>query len=239
MNQTFTHDNHGTPVILEAYSSTMFAPHFINDLASLWPIARPTYLKQEIDFLKKFPEVVPTEPYFAAFKPLFTQGTEVINWSEVSTLMEATLKNHFVVDPDAVPEAVKNNFKEYSLVMVTIRDEGAEAPSGFIVFMTSPTYPAGKVKATMFAVEPQSAGRNLRQLLMSSIFAIKPEIDHIFLDTRITNETMINECTEWGFKQDHNPSQEVYFNFNLKHWIFMEYRTEESDQLQKIAATFE
>lgn len=236
-NLFHTHDSLGTPVIIKWYQTSMFSRQFTHDLANLWPIARLTYTRQEIDFLKKFPEAVGVEPFFTSCKPLFKNGTEHVNWQEVSGLMETILEKYFVMDPELIPEALKDKFKDYSLFLITVSDKGNDVQSGFIVFMTSPHYPEGTYKATMFAVEAQAQQQELRRLLMSSLFVIIPTTTRIFLDTRITNESMISECTTWGFTQDHHPQQEAYGSFNTKHWVFMEYLTEKQHLLQTAAQT--
>ena len=79
---------------------------------------------------------------------------------------------------------------------------------------------------------------------MSSICKIIPDIKRIFLCTRTTNIIAQKAYDNWVFikykvNSDINPVFEEHdYTFNLNHWIFMEYKTDQAMDLQKTAAMF-
>jgi hypothetical protein len=101
--------------------------------------------------------------------------------------------------------------------------------------MIRANYAAGNVKVMIFAVDVAHQKRGLGKLLMSSIFKLIPDIKRIFLCTRVTNDTAFNAYRSWGFVKDENPVLD--HEFNLDHWMFMEYKIEQSDALQNLAAS--
>ena len=70
---------------------------------------------------------------------------------------------------------------------------------------------------------------------MSSIFKIAPQIRRIFLSTRVTNENALRVYSSWGFTPDFSPLQEPNMKIIKEHWSYMEYKTKNSEVLQKTA----
>lgn len=94
---------------------------------------------------------------------------------------------------------------------------------GAIQFFITPAFEEGSIKAALFGVLPEAQNRGLEKLLMSSIFKILPDINHIFLHTRSTNQRAIALYKEWGF---------VEIAGKLPNWTDLEYRVEQSKALQ-------
>ena len=232
----FTHDKLGIPVTLEWHKTNIISPDFAAYMKNVWNFARDAYMPVEMDFLKTFPEVVGTEPYFAPFEPLFAQGLSNIQWNKVEKTMESLLKSHFVFDPSQFPPQMIEMFTENVALFVTIKEQSTKTTLGFITFLMRKKYPVGDVKVMSFAVNIHHQKRGLGKLLMSSIFNIIPDVKRIFLCTRVTNNTALHAYRTWGFVIDKNPILD--HEFNLKHWTFMEYKADQCDILQKTTQTF-
>ncbi len=240
MNQTQTNrcettDKNGTPVILEWFKTTFLDPSFAHAMKQAWEVARPAYVPVEMQFLKAFPEVVGTEPYFKAFEPLFSTGIEYVDWAAAEVIMTNILKGHFVFDPTTFGEAMIKAYGQDSCTMVTAKDKMSGALLGFASFMARATYPAHTVKVMALSVAPEQQKRGLGKILMSSIFRLLPETTNLFLCTRVTNSTALAAYKAWGFEYEANPIMD--HAFKLDHWTFLSYNPAKTNTLQKTAAT--
>ena len=227
-------DKNGTSIVLEWFKTTFLDPSFADGMKQAWEVARPAYVPVEMQFLKAFPEVVGKEPYFKAFEPLFTNGTEQVDWAAAETIMTNILKGHFVFDPTMFNEAMVKAYGQDGCIMVTAKNS-AGALLGFATFMTRATYPAHTVKVMALGVAPEHQKRGLGKVLMSSIFKILPATSNLFLCTRATNNTALAAYKAWGFAPDANPIMD--HAFNLAHWTFLKYNPTEVTILQTVANT--
>lgn len=230
-------DKQGASVRIEWQSDGMFTDATIENMASLWECARQAYVPIELDFLKAFPEVVGTEPYYKAFEPLFAQGADRVHWQQAATIMEGMLKNHFVIDTSKIPTSILSHYEHDQSVIVTVKDAHSHELLGFMTFMMRAEYPVGHVKAIAAGVLPSAQGRGLGKLMMSVLFKIVPDIELIFLSTRVTNTTALRAYESWGFVRSEAPIQDPQHMFNQKHWVFMKYDAAHTDTLQKVAET--
>ncbi len=236
-------DKSGKQVVLEWINTDMASLEYEKVMKSVWDIACPTYTKVEVDFLRVHPEVVGKEDYFKPFEPLFKDGIQNVNWSLVEEKMQEILKPVFVFDVSAFDEDLKNKFSSAEHFFVSVRNEKAGGLLGFASFLIIPEYAAGDVKCIALAVKPEEQNRGLGKLLMSSIYRIISDLKRIFLCTRTTNIIAQKAYYNWGFVKywTNDGVTQVFeehdYTFDLNHWIFMEYKLEQSDKLQKVAAT--
>lgn len=228
------HDKQGKPVVIEWQKLAFFSPAFAEAMASVWEVGRASYLPVEMEFLRKHPEVVGSDDYYKPFAPLFARGVENVDWARAEQVMGQMLKPLFVVDPATLDPSIIALFAHDTFYSVTVRDQKTGELLGFVQFMTRPNYPAGDVKVTYLGVDPAHQRRGLGALLVSSIFKIRPEVTRLFLSTRVTNEGAIAAYRRWRFVSDKNPILD--YPCNPSHWIFLEYRADTTDLLQKIAA---
>lgn len=229
-----THDKQGHPIIVEWQALTFFSPDFVKTMASVWDVGRVSYLPVEMEFLRKHPEVVGTEDYYKPFAPLFERGVENVDWAAAEQIMEQMLKPLFVLNPTTLDPSVIALFAHDTFYSVVAKDQKTGELLGFAQFMIRPNYPAGDVKVTYLGVDPACQRRGLGAVLVSSIFKIRPAVTRIFLSTRVTNEGAIVAYRRWGFVTDEHPILD--YPCNQTHWIFLEYRADKTDLLQKIAA---
>ncbi|MBS1987898.1 hypothetical protein JST56_02800 [Candidatus Dependentiae bacterium] len=109
------HDKLGDQVILEWKQTNLLAPDFAQAMSSVWePISRQAYTPVEMQFLKAFPNVVTSEPYFKPFEALFKDGIEKVDWNAAELIMETILKSHFIFDTSLLSEEMKKKFAQDS-----------------------------------------------------------------------------------------------------------------------------
>lgn len=80
--------------------------------------------------------------------------------------------------------------------------------------------------------------RELDKLLMSSIFAIIPDIKRLFSFLRPTNESALRTYFSWGFSENKNGFQDPNHMVNMEYLRLLDYKTERNNTLQKIAEDF-
>jgi len=226
-------DKMGAGVILEWHKTNIVSSDFAVLMKKAWAFARDAYMPVEMDFLKAFPEVVGIESYFAPFEPLFRDGVTHVDWGAAEKIMESILQGHFVFDPAQFPKQVIETFGKDTSIFVAIKEQSTGKMFGFITFLIRANYVAGDVKVMSFAIDVAYQNRGYGKLLMSSILKIIPNVKRIFLSTRVTNTVALNAYHSWGFTIDEKPILDHAFNVN--HWTFMEYKTDRSEILEKVA----
>lgn len=227
-------DKLNNSVIVEWQKTNITSPIFAGVMAEVWDFAREAYLPVEMNFLKAFPDVVGKEPYFKAFEPLFKDGVENVDWAAAERVMADLLKNHFVFDPSKFSEQVVKMFADDICFFVTLKEASSRKTIGFITILMRKSYAQGDAKIMSFAVDPAHQNRGLGKLLMSAIFKIMPDVQRIFLCTRVTNEAALKAYRSWGFITDPQPIMD--HPFNLEHWTFLHYPVRNSIILQSAAA---
>lgn len=226
-------DKNGMAVVLEWHKTSIVSQDFAALMKDAWTFARDAYVPVEMDFLKAFPQVVSTEPYFASFEPLFRDGIAHVDWNSAEKMMETILQGHFVFDPAQFPSQVVEMFGKDTSIFVALKEQSTGKMIGFITFLIRASYAVGDVKVMSLAVDVAHQKRGFGKLLMSTIFKIIPDVTRIFLCTRVTNTVALNAYQAWGFIMDEKPVLD--HAFNLEHWTFMEYKADQSNILQNIA----
>lgn len=223
-----TKNKHNEVITLRWQQTTMLEPEFSRLMQQAWPIALPAYLPVEMDFLKQFPEVA-TTPYYKPCVTFFKNKPENIDWQAVSNVMADMLKSHFIFDDSSLKQEVREAFSKDTWVHITAHNPQGEL-LGFATFLKRVNYPLGVIKITHLAVAPQHQKQGLGKLLISSIFKIEPELQKLFLCTRVSNGTAFTAYNKWGFTPDSNPILD--HAFDLKHWSFLSYNPAECNLLQ-------
>lgn len=229
-------DKQGVPILMEWQKTTLFAPEFAMTMKEVWPLACQAYTPVEMQFLRKYPQVVGTEGYFKLFEPLFKDGLNNVNWALAEKVQKDLLKTHFFFDTASWGPEVFALYAKDVCYVVTVKDEETNELRGFITFMNRANYAKGDIKVMSFAVDQSYQNRGYGRLLMSSILKITSDIERIFLCTRVTNEVALKAYSALGFIMDNKPIME--HDFNLAHWTFLEYIVNKSDVLQKTAEGF-
>jgi len=229
-------DKKGREVVLEWMKTDMLDPEYAAALKSVWPIADEYYTKVEMEFLKAHPKVVGSDDAFKSFEPLFKDGMLNVYWDAVEKKMRERLKSIFLLDPSTFSDEMKKKFAQIEHIFILAKDTKTDKQLGFTCFLITPEYAQGDVKNIAFTVKLEEQSRGLDKLLMSSIFKIIPDFKRIFLCMRVTNENAQRAFKNWGFTKEVNPIVEKHiYTFNKDHWIFLEYKVDKSDVLQKTA----
>lgn len=234
--QFIAHDKQGHNVVLNWIKTSFLSPEFATAMQEVWPIACEAYTPVEMAFLKANPQVVGVEDYYKPFEPLFKDGIEHVDWLAAERVMQDLLKTHFIFDTSKWAPEVTAMFANDVFYVVTIKDQQTNKLLGFRTLMQRANYPDGTLKGISLSIAQQYQQRGLATLLMGSIFRIIPNVKRTFMCTRVTNAKMIKACASWGFTKDEHPILD--HAFNLEHWKFFEYKADQVDTLQKVAAGF-
>lgn len=228
-------DKTGIPIIIEWQKTDVQDSEYAPIMRSVADVAVKSYLPVEMQFLKTYPDLVFTDDYFKQFEPFFKNGVDAVDWKLVEEKMASVIRSMYVTK---LPENIVELFANDIYFVVTAKDGATKKLLGFVLFLIAPCHPQGSVWPGHLAIAPEEQNRGLGKLLMSSIFKIIPQMKRILINTRITNDAAFNAYQAWGFTQDHNPIENPNFKFNKEHWRpYMNYRTEQSDILQKLSET--
>ena len=231
--QFLAYDKQKTPLIIEWQKTTLFAPEFAKILREIWPMGCISYTAPEIQFLHAYPEVVSTEEYYKPFRPLFKNGFDKVDWSQVEKIMQDLLKSHFIFDTSTWGPEVTAMFAQDVCYAVTARDQQTQNIYGFMSFMLRQCYAPGDIKLAISTIDQAHQNSDLEKLLISSILQINTSINRICTCVRVTNIAALKKYLSWGFVHTDNPILDHPHNFN--HWTFLEYKTNQTDVLQKVA----
>lgn len=217
-----TKDNQNKSIILAWQMINPTSPQLSQKIQSVKNILVDGYTHMELEFARVHPEAIAQEMFLKQLAPLFSEGVEQVNWQKAQSQLKATFEQFFAAT-DFGMFAQPGEMQIF--VTAKYQDTGKEC--GVIQCIITPEYAYGTVKAAFFLVDADKHGLGIEQLLMSTIFKLLPSVTRIFLHTRISNEQAIKLYSSWGFVQHAGP---------LPYWIDLEYRTENSDMLQKTAA---
>jgi len=231
-------DKLGSPVILKWIKTGIQAPEYVAGMKNIAKIASQAFVTVELQFLHVHPEAVMQDEYLKQYIQFFEKGLKLVDWDTVEHKIQSNLKQMHEMDLSSYDADVLKPYINDIYFFVLIKDQATEAPFGYVNFSISPEYADGNIKVTGIGIAPSAQNRGLGKLLMSSIFNIEPLIKRIFLSTRITNENALRVYRSWGFTPDLNPVPEPNMKIIKEHWNFMEYKVENSDFLQKTAATY-
>jgi RimJ/RimL family protein N-acetyltransferase len=179
----------------------------------------PAYTKTEVTFAQQKSDEVANDFMLKSLAPLLKYN--VIDWHMFEQKTYEILERFF-----ATMDWNASSKKDDLSIFVTAHDQASGKDIGVIQFPIHPDFGQNNIKAALYGVLPLFQNRGIEQLLMSSIFAVRPDIQRIFLHTRSTNEQAINLYKKCGF---------VEFEGTLPNWIDLEYMVKGSSILQKTA----
>ena len=231
-------DKSDVPVVLEWIKTDIKSPDYAAGMKGIAEIASQAFAKVELQFLREHPEAVVQDEYLKQYIPFFEKGVESVDWQAVEHKVQSNLRQMHEMDLSGYGPDVLKPYINDVYFFVVIKNQVTATPLGYATFSIAPEYTHGDIKVTGIGIAPLAQNRGLGKLLMSSIFAIVPQIKRIFLSTRITNENALRAYHSWGFMPDLSPTQEPNMKIIREHWNYMEYKTDNSDILQKTAATF-
>ncbi len=212
-------DKMSNAVSLHWHILTTQSAQFVPSMNQIADLASQAFTSVELGFLQTHPEAASTERLYQSIAPLF-ENKASIDWQVAKDNVYSIINNLYT----------KTDWSKFGTddvyVSVTVNDCKTDNLLGFITFFVRPSYPHGTCKVTAMGVTPHAQNRGLGKLLMNSIFTIVPEVERIFLCTRVTNAQAIAAYRSWGFGIDANPIKEPGHDFNPAYWIFMEYNVQ-------------
>ncbi|MFI4919943.1 MAG: GNAT family N-acetyltransferase [Legionellales bacterium] len=221
------HDKHNRAIIIEYKILNVQSPEFNDTMHSIADIAAQAFTAVEMQFLQKHPEAIATEALYKQYASLIQNG--IADWQAIEKMVYETI-HHLYTKTDWSKFDVNDIY-----IFAVAKDKTTGTQLGYITFFIQPSYPFGTCKVIAMGIVPAEQNCGLGKLLMSLIFKIVPQIQRIFLSTRITNIKAWGAYQSWGFTQDLNPVQQPGHTFNPDYWIFLKYKADNVDMLQTIA----
>lgn len=218
-------DLSGKSLIFEWTVYDPTSPQFTQAIKNVSEVFAQTYTNQEVEFARKRPEAVPTEPFLKSVAPLFKHGIDKVDWKNVEKHVRSTMDQFFSTN-DFAKWASPNDLA----IFVIAKDIKEETSLGAIQFSITPDYVYGTVRVGLTGILSSVQNRGLEKLLMSSIFKLLPDVSRLFLHNRPTNERALAQYLQWGF---------IHFDGTNPDWPDFEYLAESSTVLQNAAATFD
>ncbi|HBS48415.1 TPA: hypothetical protein DEO28_00130 [Candidatus Dependentiae bacterium] len=234
-------DKYGVPVVLEWTMTGIRSSDYPQLMKSVSELAVSSYVPVEMEFLKKYPNAVTEQDlYLKSFYPFFKNGIAAVDWNAVEEKLKSMLKTFYfgVADLSIFAEEIIKVWEQDIYFFATVKDQATQKLLGFRILSISSGCAFGDTLGHSLAILSQEQNRGLGKLLMSSIFKIVPQVKRIFLITRITNNTAYNAFQKWGFTKTLKPIDVFHFKFDENHWTSLEYKTDNSNILQKVAEKF-
>jgi len=217
----FAQDVLKNPIILEWEEIGGHTECLSEKIKSVSGILVPAYTKTEVDFAQKKPELVASDFMLTSLASMITQDLSVVDWKQFESKTKDILEKFF-----ATMDWAKHSNVQDTNIFVTAIDQKTGDRLGVIQFLISPDFGPNNIKTALYGVLPFAQNRKLEDLLMSSIFKLRPDVKRIFLHIRSTNEDAILNYKDWGFTE---------IAGGLPQWPDFEYVVEHSNRLQKTA----
>lgn len=233
----------GKSVVIEWHITDIFSPELTAFKKRVSDLAAQTHAATEVQFLHVHPEAVSQDGFLKACTPLFTDGLESVDWQQVETTIQSTYKQFYLMDIASFGTDIIKRIADDLYFFVTIKEASSVETHdsgkilGFMMSAITPALAYGDIKLIKLALAPTELNRGLGELLVSSVFKVIPQVKRIFSIIRPTDENAFKAYLSWGFVQDHNPVQDPNHPINLNYLTVLEYKTDQSDELQKTAKT--
>lgn len=179
-------------MILQWDKMNIVSDAYRTKIKKLSDIIVSAYVPLELDFLRHHPGIVKTIDFFKPFSPYFAGGIKSVNWGLVTEKVEQALRTRALQEPSQFFDP-----SDIALFVVIKKIDGT--PLGFVQFTIRSQYPFGTVQLESMAIIPEERHHGFGKLLVSSIFKIIPDVEHIFLYTRPTNELSLKAYLSYGF----------------------------------------
>lgn len=179
------------------------------------------YSNIEIEFAKKYPDLVKDEMFLKSLYPLFINGASNVDWSAAQNQLKEVL-NHFFLETDWTQFSKIEDIH----IFASIREKNSSQILGLAQFIVTPENEYGTIKIALYDGVNPSSNPELNKLLLSCIFKLIPNVNRLFLHTRITNEVSISAHQQLGFTKFLGP---------LQYWIDLEYWADRNNILQMAA----
>lgn len=235
--QLITNDASGTPVVIDWQITDILSPNIAAFKQEVCNLAAEVTATAEMQFLHEHPQAVSQGGFLQACQPLFAQGIENVDWQAVKTTLQSSIKQFYLMDISKFGAEIISKLADDIYYFASIKDQTTGKLLGFIMSSITPALPYGDIKVISVITAPEEQSRELEKILLSSILKVIPPVKRMFTITRPTNSATIDAYRACGFTQDLDPVQDPNHTISMEHLVIFEYKTEQSDILQKTAAT--
>lgn len=237
IGQLITNDASGCPVVIDWQITDILSPRIAEFKKNVCDLASQVTAAEEVQFLHAHPDSVSQSGFLKACEPLFANGIENVDWPLVTNTIQSSIKQFYLMDMSKFGAEIISKLADDIYYFASVKDHSTGKLLGFIMSSITPALPYGNIKVINVVIAPEEQNRGLEKTVLSSILHVIPHVKRMFTVTRPTNTTRLTALKTCGFTQDLNPGQDPNHTIALKHFVVFEYKTEQSDILQKAAAT--
>jgi len=235
--QFITNDTSGSPVVIDWQITDILSSDIAAFKQNVCDLAAEVTATIETQFLRAHPEAVSQGGFLQTCEPLFAHGIENVDWQAVEKTIQTSIKQFYLMDISKFGTDIINKLADDIYLFASIKDQKTGTLLGFIMSSITPALPYGDIKVINVVIAPEEQDRELEKILFSTILNIIPSVKRLFTITRPTNSPAIAAYKRCGFTQDRNPVQDPNHKVAMEHFVIFEYKTEQSDILQKTATT--
>jgi hypothetical protein len=231
----FACDKNGRHIMIEWYLTTITSSCLADFKKEVSDIASMVTAQSEAEFLKHFPEAVSSGGFLKSCELLFAHGVEQVNWMVVEQKLQDSIKQFYQADLSCFGQEIINKLMHDIYFFAAIRDQSTSQLRGFLMSSITPALPAGDIKLINLIVSPHEENNSLEKLLLGSLIRMLPQAKRIFTMVRPTNTYTLQTLESCGFIEDENPIQDPHHPIDTKYLTVLEYKTNQSNILQKTA----
>jgi ribosomal protein S18 acetylase RimI-like enzyme len=235
--QFITNDASGSPVVIDWQITGILFPNIAAFKQNVCDFAAEVTAAIEVQFLREHPESISQGGFLQACEHLFADGIENVDWQTVEKTLQNSIKQFYLMDISKFGAEIISKLADDVYYFASIKDQKSGKLLGFIMSSITPALPYGDIKVINVVTAPEEQNRELERILLSTILNVIPQVKRMFTITRPTNSATIAAYKKCGFTQDMNPVQDPNHKISMEHLVVFEYKTEQSDVLQKTAAT--
>lgn len=228
-------DAHNAPVIIEWHITNILSPELAMFKRNVSDLSAQATAATETELLHQRPEAVHTGGFLKACEPLFAQGPDMVNWQTVEETIRTSIKQFYLMDMTQFGQEVISMLIDDVYFFASVKDQKTDTLLGCIMSSITPALPYGDIKIINIAVEANAQVNGLEKLLISALYKTIPTIKRMFIITRPTNCLGLTTYEQCGFVRDNNPIQDPNHAIAMEHFVVLEYKTEQSDIIQKSA----
>lgn len=235
VGQFITNDALDFTVVIDWQITDILSPNIAAFKKSVADFAAEITAAEEVKFLKSYPQAVSAGGFAHACQPLFAQGIDNVNWQTVETTLQQSIKQFYLMDLTQFGADIIGKLADDIYCFASIRDQKTNSLLGFIISSITPALPYGDIKVINVIIAPEEQERELEKILLSTLLKVIPQVKRLFTLTRPTNLKALMAYSACDFTYDTNPIQDANHEIATEYLSTMEYKTKNSDILQKKA----
>ncbi len=228
-------DKSGRVVVIEWHKTNIISQELATFKKKVSDLASKITATAETQFLQKHPEASSSGGFLRSCEPLFANEVQSVDWLQVEQTLQASITQFYLADISKFGTEIITMLINDVYYFASIKDQTTDQLLGFLMAAITPALPQGTIKLINLVIAAENRHQGLEMLLLSSIIRVLPDVMRIFTMIRPTNQNARIVFESCGFEEDKEPVQDPHHPIDEKYLLVLDYRTDRSDILQKMA----